>query len=100
MVYKRASACERQSEEARNDIESNCDKSNDEPNQIYVTEFVWSTKVEPQICSFLQSICKNRQGEVKLNFIIAKCDNIFDALLKSGNIKLSYTILPMNELKR
>lgn len=68
MVYKRASACERQSEEARNDNESNCDKYNDEPNQIYVTEFVWSTKVEPQVCSLCSRL--EKIVKVKLSLIL------------------------------
>ena len=33
-------------------------------------------------------------------FNVAKCDKIFNELLKSGNIKLAHTIPPTNELKR
>jgi hypothetical protein len=37
--------------------------------------------------------------KVKFTFNIAKCDKIFDELLKHGNIKLSYIIPPVEELK-
>jgi hypothetical protein len=37
--------------------------------------------------------------KVKFIFNIAKCDKIFDELLKHGNISLSYIIPPVEELK-
>jgi hypothetical protein len=40
-----------------------------------------------------------QKGKVKFTFNVAKCDKIFDELLKHGNIKLSHTIPPVEELK-
>jgi hypothetical protein len=40
-----------------------------------------------------------QKGKVKFTFNVAKCDKIFDELLKLGNIKLSHTIPPVEELK-
>jgi hypothetical protein len=45
-------------------------------------------------------IQKNQPEEVKFTFNVAKCDKIFDKLLKNGNIKLTHTIPPPDELKR
>jgi hypothetical protein len=50
-------------------------------------------------CSSLQPVQKNRQEDIKFNFNVAKCDRIFDGLLKNDNIKLTHTIPPMEELK-
>jgi hypothetical protein len=37
----------------------------------------------------------------KLNLLlIAKCDKIFDELVKNGNIKGTHTLPPLDELKR
>jgi hypothetical protein len=58
------------------------------------------SKTKPCTCTVLQPINKNRQREVRFTFNVAKCDKIFDELLKSGNIGLSHTILPLDELKR
>jgi hypothetical protein len=41
---------------------------------------------------------KNRE-EVKFAFNVAKCDRILDELLKSGNIKITHNIPPLNKLK-
>jgi hypothetical protein len=43
---------------------------------------------------------KNRQEEDKFTFNVAKCDKIFDELVKSGNIKVSNTLPPVDELRR
>jgi hypothetical protein len=51
-------------------------------------------------CSSLKSASKDRQEEIKFTFDVSKCDRIFDELLKSGNIKLTHTIPPLDELKR
>jgi hypothetical protein len=56
-------------------------------------------KAKSSVCSSLPSVQKNRQ-EVKFTFNVAKCDKIFDELVKNGNIKLTHTIPPMDELKR
>jgi hypothetical protein len=62
-------------------------------------EFFLPTKAKSSACSFLQPVQKNRQEEIKFTFNVAKCDRIFDELLKNGSIKLTHTIPPMDELK-
>jgi hypothetical protein len=42
---------------------------------------------------------RHKKRKVKFTFNIAKCDKIFDELLKHGNIKLSRTIPLVEELK-
>jgi hypothetical protein len=76
------------------------DNSDDESVDVYTAEFVWPTKDKSSACSSLQPVQKNRQEEIKFTFNVAKCDRIFDELLKNGNIKLTHTIPPMEELKR
>jgi hypothetical protein len=43
---------------------------------------------------------RHKRGEVKFSFNVAKCDKIFDELLRNGNIKLSHTIPPIEELNK
>jgi hypothetical protein len=76
------------------------DNSDDESMDVYTAELFWPGQAKPSACSALQSIRKNRQEEVKFTFNIVKCDKIFDELLKNGNIKLTHTIPPPDELKR
>jgi hypothetical protein len=76
------------------------DNSDDESVDVYTAEFVWPTKAKSSACSSLQQVQKNRQEDIKFTFNVAKCDRIFDELLKNGNIKLTHTIPPMEELKR
>jgi hypothetical protein len=76
------------------------DSSDDKSADVYTTEFIWPTKAKSSACSSLQPVQKNRQEEIKFTFNIAKCDKIFDELLKNGNIKLTHTIPPIDELKR
>jgi outer membrane phospholipase A len=73
-----------------------CNNLDDESADICTTELVWPSKAKPSPCSSLQSVQKNRQ-EVKFNFSFAKCDKIFDELVKSGNIKVTYTLPPLDE---
>jgi hypothetical protein len=68
--------------------------SDDESADVYTAELVRPTKAKPSACS-LQPIQKNRQ-EVKFIFNVAKCDKIFDELVKSDNIKVTHTILPFS----
>jgi hypothetical protein len=42
----------------------------------------------------------NLQEEVKFTFDVAKCDRIFDELLKAGKIKITHIIPPLEELTR
>jgi hypothetical protein len=74
--------------------------SDDESPEVYTAQLVWPAKAKPPTCSSLQSVQKNRQKEVKFTFIVAKCDKVFDELLKSGNIKINHTMPSAKELKR
>ena len=65
--------------------------SDDEKKEVYVAEFIWPSEAKPCSCSSLKPIPKNRQVQVCFTF---------DELLRSGNIKLSHTIPPLEELKR
>jgi hypothetical protein len=80
-------------------IDRNDSSSDDDSKDMYAAKLVWPTKAKPLACSSLQPVQKNRQEEVKFNFNVAKCDKIFDELLKSGNNKITHTIQPLNELK-
>jgi hypothetical protein len=76
------------------------DSLDDESTDVYTTELVWPMKAKPLSFSSLHLVQKNRQEEVKFSFNVAKCDKKFDELLKSGNIKVAYTIPPLDDLKR
>jgi hypothetical protein len=58
------------------------DNSDDEFTNVYTAELVWPGQAKPSTCYALQSIRKNRQ-EVKFTFNVAKCNKIFDELLKT-----------------
>jgi hypothetical protein len=68
-------------------VDSNESSSDNESLEVYTVELVWLAKTKPPACSFSHPVQKNQQEEVKLTFKVAKCDKIFDELLKSGNIK-------------
>jgi hypothetical protein len=76
------------------------DSSDHSDKEIYVAEFVWPSKEKAYSCSCLKPASKRRREEIKFTFDVSKCDRIFDELLKSGNIKLTHTIPPLEELKR
>jgi hypothetical protein len=100
-LHQRALACESQTKELSCHYEHrDSSSSDDEPKEIHVTEHICPAKVKLSVCSSLQPIQKNQQGEVKFTFNVAKCEKIFDELLKSSNTILSHTIPPTNELKR
>jgi hypothetical protein len=44
--------------------------------------------------------CIRHKRESQVQFNVAKCDKIFDELLKNGNIKLPHTIPQIEELKK
>jgi hypothetical protein len=67
---------------------------------VLTAELVWSNKDKPNSCDSLKPIRKNQQREIKYTFDVAKCDRIFDELLKAGEIKITHTIPPLDELKR
>jgi hypothetical protein len=73
---------------------------NNSDKEVYVAEFVWPSKEHSYSRSSLKPTSKGRQEEIKFTFDISKCDRIFDELLKSGNIKLTHTISPLEDLKK
>ena len=80
-------------------VKYSSDNSDDEAD-VYVVEFVWPSKAKPYICDALKPIRQNREDEMKFSFDVAKCDRIFDAMLKYKFIRMSHTIPPFKELKR
>jgi hypothetical protein len=80
-------------------VEYDSDSSDDE-NEVYVAEFVRPSKSKASSCASLKPATKGRQEELKFTFDVSKCDSIFDELLKLGNIKISYTMPPLDEIKR
>jgi hypothetical protein len=83
-----------------NYVDCDFDRSSDKSNDVYAAEFCWPSKAKPYACDSLKPVHKNRQKEIKFTFDVAKCDKIFDELDKAGSIKMSYTIPPLDELKR
>jgi hypothetical protein len=81
-------------------VECDPSSSDDESTYVYTAELVWPTSVKPLACSALQLVQKNRQEEFKFTFHVVKCDKIFDEIVKSGNIKVTHTIPPLDKLKR
>jgi hypothetical protein len=49
---------------------------------------------------FFTAGSKESAKKVKFTLNVAKCDKIFDELVKSGNIKVTHTLRPLDELKR
>jgi hypothetical protein len=80
-------------------IEYDSDSSDDE-NEVYVAEFLWTSKSKASSCASLKPATKGRQEELKFTFDVSKCDRIFDESLKLGNIKISHTMPPLVEIKR
>jgi hypothetical protein len=80
-------------------IEYDFDSSDDE-NEVYVAEFVWPSKSKASSCASLKPATKSRQEELKFTFDVSKCDRIFDELLNLGNIKISHTMSPLDEIKQ
>ena len=76
------------------------DHSDNKNKDIYDAEFKWSSTNKSTTFDSLKPISRNRQEERKLSFNPAKCDQIFDELLKAGKIKLSHAIPPLEELKK
>jgi hypothetical protein len=74
--------------------------SSDDKNEVYVVEFVWPSKYKASSCASLKPATKGRQEELKFTFDVYKYDCIFDELLKLGNIKISHTMPPLDEIKR
>jgi hypothetical protein len=105
-LHQRALACVSRSKElakmVHHDVQIiECDQSSsdDESKEVYAAEMVWPKQAKSSACSSLQPVQKKRQEEVKFTFNVSKCDKIFDELLKNGNIKIDYTVPPVDELK-
>src|SRR6266498_5121750 len=75
------------------------ERSDDEV-EVYAAEFVWPSKAKPYTCDALKPIRKNREDEMTFSFDVAKCDRIFDAMLKDKHIRISHTLPLFEELKR
>jgi hypothetical protein len=67
---------------------------------VYATEFTWSSNNPPHTCASLKSIHRNQQDEIKFTFDVEKCNKIFDELLSIGKIRLSHAIPLIDNLKR
>jgi hypothetical protein len=76
-----------------------CNNLNDET-EIYNAEFVWSSEDKSFSYTSLKPASKGRQEELNFTFDVSKCDCIFDELLKLGNIKISHTMPPFDDIKR
>jgi hypothetical protein len=77
--------------------EAECLSTPANPKKIQVVELVWPAKAKSASRSPMHS---TQKGRAKFTFNVAKYDKIFDELFKNGNIKLSHTIPPIEELKR
>jgi hypothetical protein len=102
-LHQQVLACERRNKEIPKLTGHNVhlverDSSDDESAGVYIAELVWSMQDKP-LASSLHLVQKNRQ-EVKFTFNVVKCDRILVELLKSGNIKVTHTIHPLDELNR
>jgi hypothetical protein len=87
-------ACESRSKDTAKTVHHNvyvveCDQrsSDGESTEVYVAKTIWPKQVESSVCSFLQSVQKKRQEEVKFTFNVDKCDKIFNKLLKMATLK-------------
>jgi hypothetical protein len=69
-------------------------------NEVYSAEFVCPSEDKSFSCASLKPASKGRQEELKFTFDISKCDPICDELLKLGNIKISHTMPPLDEIKQ
>jgi hypothetical protein len=90
-LHKRALACENRFKETSKSVARTIylverDNSDDESADVYTAEFVWPTKAKSSACSSLHPVQKNQQEEIKFNFNVAKCDRIFDELLKMSTL--------------
>jgi hypothetical protein len=71
---------------------------NDEA-EICSVEFMWPSEDKSFSCTSLKLASKGQQEELRFIFDVSKCDHIFDELLKLGNIKISHTMPPLDEIK-
>ena len=50
------------------------ESSDDEGNEVYAAEFIWTSNDKPSTCASLKPIPKNRHDDVKFTFDVTKCD--------------------------
>jgi hypothetical protein len=94
---KESKSSQKNNEKSNRPIYYAFDYSDDEGNNVLTAEFVWPNKDKPRTCESLKSARKNRQEEIIYTFNVAKCDRIFDELLKAGKIKIGHTIPPLEK---
>jgi hypothetical protein len=75
------------------------ESSDDESKEVCAAEFTWLPNDKANTCASLKPAHKSHD-EMKFTFDVARCDKIFDELFKSGKIKMSHTIPPIDQLKR
>jgi hypothetical protein len=75
------------------------ESSEDENKEVCAAEFTWLPNHKANTGASLKPAHKSRD-EMKFTFDVAKCDKILDELFKSGKIKMSHTIPPIDQLKR
>jgi hypothetical protein len=90
-LHQRALACESRFKETSKSTARTIhlverDSSNDESVDVYTVELVWPPKAKYSACSSLQPVHNDKQKEVKFTFNAAKCDKIFDELLKMATL--------------
>jgi hypothetical protein len=66
---------------------------------VYVAKFVWPSKSKASSCASLKPATKGWLEEIKFTYDVSKSDSIFDESLKLGNIKISHTVPPLDEIK-
>src|SRR6266540_4334599 len=109
-VLQRALAQESRSKETKDMHRSKSDcprvnmvgynsESSDDEVEVYAAEFLWPSKDKPYTCDALKPIRKNHEDEMTFSFHVAKCDRIFDAMLKDKLIRVSHTLPSFEELK-
>jgi hypothetical protein len=84
---KKFESSQKTNEKSNRPIYYASDYSDDECSDVLTAEFVWTNKDKPSTCESLKPVRKNRQEEIKYTFDVAKCDMIFDELLKARKIK-------------
>lgn len=109
-VLQRALAIENRIKEAREHhrqhrpnthvIEYHSDTLDDDCAKCYLAKFAWPPTSKNVTTPCLKPIQKNRKDDMKFTFDPAKCEIIFDELLRNGYIKLSHALPSPEELKR
>jgi hypothetical protein len=81
-------------------VEHSSDGSDNESGEVLTAKFGWPSKAKSLTCDALKPTHKKWQDNIKCTFDVAKCDKIFDELHMGGNIKLSHTLPPLEELNQ